>query len=87
MENNVSLYLKKYGIAAIILLDQIICIFILSRGQNFETSKLYVHILSLGFSALMLIKYPAYQRINWRAMLIMAILLLIFYLMEVRYSV
>ena len=84
MENNLSLYLKKYGIAAGILVDQIICIFLLHRGQEYESSKLFVHLCTLVLVAFMWIKYPEYQRIHWKAMLAIAILLLIFYFLVVR---
>ena len=84
MENTLSLYLKKYGIAAGILVDQLICIFILHRGQDYESSKMYVHLGTLVLVAFMLIKYPEYQRIHWRAMLAIAFLLLIFYLLVTR---
>ncbi|MHA8095651.1 hypothetical protein U8591_00765 [Aquirufa antheringensis] len=84
MENTLSLYLKKYGIAAGILVDQLICIFILNRGQDYESSKMYVHLGTLVLVAFMLIKYPEYQRIHWRAMLAIAILLLIFYFLVAR---
>ena len=84
MENNLSLYLKKYGIAAGILVDQIICIFLLHRGQEYESFKLFVHLGTLVLVAFMWIKYPEYQRIHWKAMLAIAILLLIFYFLVVR---
>lgn len=84
MENNLSLYLKKYGIAAGILVDQIICIFLIHRGQEYESSKLFVHLGTLVLVAFMWIKYPEYQRIHWKAMLAIAILLLIFYFLVVR---
>ena len=84
MENNLSLYLKKYGIAAGILVDQLICIFLLHRGQEYESSKLFVHLGTLVLVAFMWIKYPEYQRIHWKAMLAIAILLLIFYFLVVR---
>jgi hypothetical protein len=84
MENTLSLYLKKYGIIAGILIDQIICIFILHRGQDYESTKMYAHLGTLVFIAFMWIKYPEYQRIHWRAMLAIAIILLIFYFLVVR---
>lgn len=84
MENTLSLYLKKYGIAAGILVDQIICIFLLHRGQDYESSKMFVHLGTLVLVAFMWIKYPEYQRIHWKAMLVIAFLLLIFYLLVTR---
>lgn len=84
MENTLSLYLKKYGIAAGILVDQLICIFILHRGQEYESSKLFVHLGTLVLVAFMWIKYPEYQHIHWKAMLVIAFLLLIFYLLVTR---
>lgn len=84
MENTLSLYLKKYGIAAGILVDQIICIFLLHRGQEYESSKMFVHLGTLILVAFMWIKYPEYQRIHWKAMLVIAFLLLIFYLLVTR---
>jgi hypothetical protein len=84
MENTLSLYLKKYGIIAGILVDQIICIFILHRGQDYESTKMYVHLGTLVFIAFMWIKYPEYQRIHWSAMLAIAIIVLIFYFQVVR---
>ncbi|MFD3408855.1 hypothetical protein SKC37_09325 [Aquirufa sp. HETE-83D] len=84
MENTLSLYLKKYGIAAGILVDQLICIFILHRGQDYESSKMYVHLGTLVLVAFMWIKYREYQRIHWKAMLVIAFLLLIFYLLVAR---
>ena len=84
MENTLSLYLKKYGIAAGILVDQIICIFLLHRGQEYESSKLFVHLGTFVLVTFMWIKYPEYQRIHWKAMLAIAILLLIFYFLVVR---
>jgi hypothetical protein len=84
MENNLSLYLKKYGIAAGILVDQLICIFILHRGQEYESSKLFVHLGTFVLVAFMWIKYPEYQRIHWKAMLAIAFLFLIFYLLVTR---
>jgi len=84
MENTLSLYLKKYGIIAGILVDQIICIFILHRGQDYESTKMYVHLGTLVFIAFMWIKYPEYQRIHWSAMFAIAIIVLIFYFQVVR---
>ena len=84
MENTLSLYLKKYGIAAGILVDQFICIFLLHRGQEYESSKMFVHLGTLILVAFMWIKYPEYQRIHWKAMLVIAFLLLIFYLLVTR---
>jgi Ca2+/Na+ antiporter len=81
MENTLSLYLKKYGIAAGILVDQLICIFILQRGQDYESSKMYVHLGTLVLVAFMWVKYPEYQRLHWKAMLAIVFLLLIFYLL------
>ena len=84
MENTLSRYLKKYGIAAGILVDQLICIFILHRGQEYESSKLFVHLGTFVLVAFMWIKYPEYQRIHWKAMLAIAFLFLIFYLLVTR---
>ena len=84
MENTLSHYLKKYGIAVGILVDQLICIFILHRGQDYESSKMFVHLGTLVLVAFMWLKYPEYQRIHWRAMLAIAFLLLIFYLLVTR---
>lgn len=84
MENTLSLYLKKYAIAAGILVDQLICIFIIHRGQDYDSSKMYVHLGTLVLVAFMWIKYPEYQRIHWKAMLLIAFLLLIIYLLVVR---
>lgn len=81
MENTLSLYLKKYGIAAGILVDQLICIFILHRGPDYESSKMYVHLGTLVLIAFMWIKYPEYQRIHWRAMIAIAFILLILYVL------
>ena len=84
MENTLSLYLKKYGIAAGILVDQLICIFILHRGQDYESSKIYVHLGTLVLVAFIWIKYPEYQRIHWKAMLVIAFLLILFYVLVAR---
>jgi Ca2+/Na+ antiporter len=84
MENTLSFYLKKYGIAAGILVDQIICIFLLHRGQEYESSKMFVHLGTLVLVAFMWIKYPEYQRIHWKVMVVVALLLLIFYFQVVR---
>jgi hypothetical protein len=84
MENTLSLYLKKYGIAAGILVDQLICIFILHRDQSYENAKMYVHLGTLVLVAFMWIKYPEYQRIHWKSMLAFGILSLIYYVLLVR---
>ena len=84
MENTLSLYLKKYGIAVGILVDQLICIFILHRGQDYESSKMFVHLGTLVLVAFMWLKYPEYQRIHWKAMLVIAFLLLLFYVLVTR---
>ena len=84
MENTLSLYLKKFGIAAGILVDQLICIFILHRGQDYESSKMYVHLGTLVLVAFIWIKYPEYQRIHWKAMLVIAFLLILFYVFVAR---
>ncbi|MEN9296904.1 MAG: hypothetical protein RJA42_1173 [Bacteroidota bacterium] len=87
MENNVSLYLKKYGIALCLIINQTICIYLLSYQSDFKSPRIYLHLITLATIALVAIKYPEYQRIRWGAMLIIAVLLLIFYLMEVKYAV
>ena len=87
MENTLSLYLKKYGIAISLVINQAICIYLLSYESDFKSPRIYLHLVTLATIAFIVIKYPEYQRIRWGAMLIMAILLLIFYLMEVRYAV
>ena len=87
MENNVRLYLKKYGIALCLILNQTICIYLLSYQSDFKSPRIYLHLVTLATIAFLVIKYPESQRIRWGAMLIIAVLLLIFYLMEVRYAV
>ena len=87
MENTLSLYLKKYGIAICLVINQAICIYLLSYQSDFKSPRIYLHLITLATIALIAIKYPEYQRIRWGAMLIIAVLLLIFYLMEVKYAV
>ena len=87
MENNVSLYLKKYGIALCLIFNQTICIYLLSYQSDFNSLRIYLHLVMLATIVFIVIKYPEYQRIRWGAMLIMAVLLFIFYLMEVKYAV
>jgi hypothetical protein len=86
MENNVSLYLKKYGIALCLIINQSICIYLLRYQSDLQSPRIYLHLLTLATIAFIVIKYPEYQRIRWGAMLIIAVLLLIFYLMEVKYA-
>lgn len=84
MENTLSLYLKKYGIAICLVINQAICIYLLSYESDFKSPRIYLHLVTLGMMAFIAIKYPEYQRIHWRAMLAIAILLLIFYVLVVR---
>lgn len=84
MENTLSLYLKKYGIAICLVINQAICIYLLSYESDFKSPRIYLHLVTLGMMAFIAIKYPEYQRIHWRAMLAIAILLLIFYFLIAR---
>ena len=84
MENNLSLYLKKYGIAISLVINQAICIFLLSYESDFKSPRIYLHLVTLGMMAFIAFKYPEYQRIHWRAMLVIAFLLLLFYFLVVR---
>jgi hypothetical protein len=84
MENNVSLYLKKYGIALCLIINQTICIYLLSYQSDFKSPRIYLHLVTLVTIAFIVIKYPEYQRLQWRAMAIVANLLLIFYFFVVR---
>jgi hypothetical protein len=81
MENNVSLYLKKYGIALCLIIDQTICIYLLSYQSDFKSPRIYLHLVTLATITFIVIKYPEYQRIYWRAMITIAFILLIFYLL------
>jgi hypothetical protein len=65
MENNVSLYLKKYGIALCLIINQTICIYLLSYQSDFKSPRIYLHLITLATIALIAIKYPEYQRIRW----------------------
>lgn len=80
MENNIGLFLKKYGIAICLISNQTICIYFLANQSDFESPRIYLHLLTLALISFIFAKYPEYQRIRWGAMLIIAILLLIFYL-------
>ena len=84
MENTLSLYLKKYGIAICLVINQAICIYLLSYESDFKSPRIYLHLVTLGMMAFIAIKYPEYQRIHWKAMLAIAILLLIFYFLVVQ---
>ncbi|MCZ2478247.1 hypothetical protein G9H58_09230 [Aquirufa antheringensis] len=84
MKNTLSLYLKKYGIAICLVINQAICIYLLSYESDFKSPRIYLHLVTLGMMAFIAIKYPEYQRIHWRAMLAIAILLLIFYFLVAR---
>ncbi len=84
MENNVSLYLKKYGIALCLILNQTICIYLLSYQSDFKSPRIYLHLVTLAMITFIVIKYPEYQRLHWKAMAIVAIILLIFYFLAVR---
>jgi hypothetical protein len=84
MENTLSLYLKKYGIAICLVINQAICIYLLSYESDFKSPRIYLHRVTLGMIAFIAIKYPEYQRIHWKAMLAIAFLLLIFYLLVAR---
>jgi predicted signal transduction protein with EAL and GGDEF domain len=79
MENTLSLYLKKYGIAICLVINQAICIYLLSYESDFKSPRIYLHLVTLGMIAFIAIKYPEYQR-----MLAIAFLLLIFYLLVAR---
>ena len=84
MENTLSLYLKKCGIAICLVINQAICIYLLSYESDFKSPRIYLHLVTLGMMAFIAIKYPEYQRIHWKAMLAIAILLLIFYFLIAR---
>jgi hypothetical protein len=84
MENTLSLYLKKYGIAICLVINQAICIYLLSYESDFKSPRIYLHLVTLGMMAFIAFKYPEYQRIHWRAMLVIAFLLLLFYFLVVR---
>ncbi len=84
MENTLSLYLKKYGIAICLIINQSICIYLLRYQSDLQSPRIYLHLITLATIAIIVIKYPEYQRIHWRAMVIVAIILLIFYSLVVR---
>ncbi len=84
MENTLSLYLKKYGIAICLVINQAICIYLLSYESDFKSPRIYLHLVTLGMMAFIAIKYPEYQRIHWKAMLAILIFLLIFYFLVAR---
>jgi hypothetical protein len=84
MENNVSLYLKKYGIALCLIINQTIRIYLLSYQSDFNSPRIYLHLVTLATIVFIVIKYPEYQRLHWKAMAIVAIILLIFYFLAVR---
>ena len=84
MENSLSLYLKKYGIAICLIINQSICIYLLRYQSDLQSPRIYLHLLTLTTIAFIVIKYPEYQRLHWKAMAIVAIILLIFYFLAVR---
>ena len=79
MINLISLNFKKYGIAASLIINRIICIIWLSSFHEFEVPRIYLHLLTLCVIAFFWIKYPTYQRIHWKAMLILAAILVFIY--------
>jgi hypothetical protein len=70
---------EKYGIAASLIINRIICLIWLSAYREFEGSGIYLHLLTLCVIAFFWIKYPTYQRIHWKAMLILAAILVFIY--------
>lgn len=84
MENTLILYLKKYGIAICLVINQAICIYLLSYESDFKSPRIYLHLVTLGMMAFIAIKYPEYQRIHWKAMLVIAFLLILFYVLVAR---
>ena len=84
MENSLSLYLKKYGIAICLIINQSICIYLLRYQSDLQSPRIYLHFLTLATIAFIVIKYPEHQRLHWKAMAIVAILLLIFYFLVIR---
>ncbi len=84
MENSLSLYLKKYGIAICLIINQSICIYLLRYQSDLQSPRIYLHLLTLATIAFIVIKYPEYQRLHWKAMAIVTIILLIFYFLAVR---
>ncbi|MEY4030190.1 MAG: hypothetical protein RJA90_1399 [Bacteroidota bacterium] len=80
MINLISTNIKKNGIAASLIIDRIICIIWLSAYHEFEGTRIYLHLLTLCVIAFFWIKYPSYQRIHWKGMLILAAILGVLYL-------
>lgn len=83
MKNTLLLNIKKYGIAASLIIDRIICIIWLSTYHEFEGPRIYLHLLTLCVIAFFWIKYPSYQRIHLKAMLLfLAILVVIYFVIK-----